>query len=113
MSLLSGSVVSALNGLVESVVKAGIGSPWAIGGGVVVLEMTGAETGRRRQVPVAGARWGDRLMISTVRSDSHWLHNVEENPSVRVWLGGRRRSAVARVNRGPINVVTLELADDG
>jgi hypothetical protein len=78
---------------------------------VVVLEMTGSESGRRRQVPVAGARWGDRLTISTVRSGSHWLRNVEINPSVKVWLGGRRRSATATVRRGPLNIVALELTD--
>jgi hypothetical protein len=112
MSLLPSSALRLADRAVDFYVKSGVGSPWRVGGGVVVLETTGARSGRRRQVPVAGARWGDRLAVSTVRSGSHWLRNVEVDPSVKVWLGGRRRSATATVTRGPLNIVTLELTDD-
>ena len=112
MSLLPGSALRMVDQAVDFYVKAGVGSPWRMGGGVVVLEMTGSKSGKRRHVPVAGARWGNRLVISTVRSGSHWLRNVEAEPSVQVWLGGRRRTATATVTRGPLNVVTLELTDE-
>jgi hypothetical protein len=112
MSLLPGSALRMVDQAVDYYVKTGVGSPWRVGSGVVVLEMTGAKSGKRRHVPVAGARWGNHLVISTVRSGSHWLRNVEADPSVQVWLGGRRRTATATVNRGPLNIVTLELTDE-
>jgi hypothetical protein len=112
MSLLPSSVVRTANGAVESLVRAGIGSPPALGGGVVVLETTGHKSGKRRHVPVLGARVGNRITVATVRADSHWLRNIEENPSVRVWLGGRRRSALARVSRAPLNLVSLDVVDE-
>jgi hypothetical protein len=112
MSLLPSSAFRAVNGAVEHLVRSGVGSPLAVGGGVIILETTGHVSGKRRHVPLIGARVGNRVTISTVRADSHWLRNVEENASVRVWLGGKRRSAFARVCRGPVNLVTLDVTDD-
>ena len=70
MSLLPPSALRMVDQAVDFYVKTGIGSPWRVGSGVVVLEMTGSRTGKRRQVPVASARWGNRLVLSTVRSGS-------------------------------------------
>jgi hypothetical protein len=47
--------------------------------------------------------------VSTVRSDSQWLRNIEADPDVAVWLGGQRRTATASVSRGALNRVRVEL----
>lgn len=102
---------SALNSVVRPAVKAGIGNPFPIGAGAVVLETTGRKSGLPRPVPVLSTRVGDTLTVSTVRSDSQWMRNAEADSNVAVWLGGKRREAVATVRRGPLNTVRLELVD--
>lgn len=97
----------ALNRVVRPLAKAGVGSPWPIGPGVVVLETRGRVTGRIREVPLLAYRLGDRLMVSTVRADSQWLRNLEADERCAVWYGGRRRATTAAVERGPLNVVYL------
>jgi deazaflavin-dependent oxidoreductase (nitroreductase family) len=77
----------------------------------VVLETTGRRTGLLRQVPLVATRLGDRLVVSTVRTGSEWIGNLEANPTAGVWLNGRRRAATAQVRRGPLNVVQLVLGD--
>ena len=108
-SRLSRSAFAALNGVVEPTVKAGIGNPWPLGGGVVVIDTIGRKSGRTRSVPLVATRVGDVLVVSTVRSNSLWLRNIEAEPAVGVWLGGRRRTAQATVMRGPLNTVVLRL----
>lgn len=98
-----------LNRVVAPLVRAGAASPWVLGGGLVLLETTGRRSGLVRQVPVVASRIGDRITVSTVRSDSQWLRNLEADPAASVWLGGRRRAVRARVSRGPVNVTTLTL----
>ncbi|HUS43772.1 MAG TPA: hypothetical protein VMY16_14000, partial [Ilumatobacteraceae bacterium] len=61
--------------------------------------------------PVLSTRVGDTLTVSTVRSDSQWMRNAEADPSVAVWLGGKRRDAVATVTRGRLNTIRLDLVD--
>ena len=102
---------SMLNAVVRPAVQAGLGNPFPIGAGAVVLETTGRRSGLPRLVPVLSTRAGDTLTVSTVRSDSQWIRNAEADSNVAVWLGGQRRSAVATVRRGPLNTVRLELAD--
>ncbi len=89
---------------------AGAGNPFPVGGGAIVLEVTGRVSGEPRQVPLLTTRLGDKLMVSTVRSDSQWLRNIKADPNVVVHLCGRRRTATAEVTLGTLNVVAISLA---
>ncbi len=100
---------STLNAVVRPAVRAGLGNPFPVGAGAIVLETTGRRSGLPRPVPVLSTRAGDTLTVSTVRADSQWIRNAEADPNVAVWLGGQRRDAVATVRRGPLNTVRLDL----
>ena len=100
-----------LNSVVRPAVKAGIGNPFPVGAGAVVLETTGRKSGLIRFVPVLATRIGDTLTISTVRGDSQWLANIEADKNVAVWLQGCRHPATATVNRGSLSTVRVALAD--
>jgi deazaflavin-dependent oxidoreductase (nitroreductase family) len=97
----------ALNRVVQPLAKRGVGSPWPLGAGLVVLETTGRTSRLPREVPLVGARVGDTVVVSTVRGRSQWLRNVEADPAVHVWLDGSRRPATATVQRGPLRIATL------
>jgi hypothetical protein len=100
----------ALNSLVAPAVQAGLANPLPVGSGAVILETIGRKSGLARRVPLLASRLGDRIVVSTVRNDSQWLKNVEANPDVTVWLGGRAKPATACVSRGPLNVAVLTLS---
>jgi len=99
----------ALNRVVVPLVRFGTASPPPVGGGLVVLETTGRSSGLLRRVPLVATRWGQQVYVSTFRSDSQWVRNLEADPAAGVWVGGRRREAVAGVRRGPLNVVRLSM----
>jgi hypothetical protein len=101
------AVFRAVNRVVGPAVKAGIGSPLPYGLGAVVLESTGRISGKQREVPVLGLRLGDRVVVSTVRPGSQWVQNLEANDRAAIWYCGRRHRATANVERGPLNLVTL------
>ena len=100
----------ALNSIARPALDAGIGNPLPIGFGAVVVETTGRKSGKPRQVPLLSLRVGDRLLVSTVRSDSQWLANLEADPSARVQLHGKYREATTTITRGPLNVAVLDTA---
>jgi hypothetical protein len=102
-------VFAAVNAVAAPLIRAGFANPLPIGAGPVALETTGRRSGLRRTVPLLAARLGDRLTVSTVRSDSQWLRNIEADENVAVWLFGERRDATATVTRGPLNTVRVEL----
>jgi hypothetical protein len=97
-----------LNGVVKPALEVGIGNPLPIGVGAVVVETTGRTSGKPRQVPLLSMRFGDRLLVSTVRSDSHWLANLEAEPAARVQLHGTFRDATTSITRGPLNVAVID-----
>lgn len=99
----------ALNRVVVPAVKAGLGSPLPIGAGLVVLETTGRSSGLPRQVPLVAARFGSNVAVSTVRSNSQWVKNLQADPSVSVWVGGKKRDGAAKVDAGSLNVASLDL----
>lgn len=99
-----------LNSVVKPTLATGIGNPLPIGVGAVVVETTGRVSGEPRQVPLLSMRLGDRIVVSTVRSDSQWLANLEAEPSARVQLQGKFRDAKSSVTRGPLNVAVIDTA---
>ncbi len=102
-----------LNTFVAPMVKAGIGNPLPIGAGSVVIETIGRVSGQVREVPLLSIRLGDQVLVSTVRGNSQWLKNLEADDQCAVWLFGRLRTARATaIERGPINIVVLELDDE-
>jgi hypothetical protein len=108
---ISKAVFRRVNRLVKPLVKAGLGSPLPVGLGAVVLESTGRVSGKPREVPVLGFRVGNRVVVSTIRSGSQWVKNLEADDQAAVWFCGKRRDAIASVRRGPLNVVTLDASD--
>lgn len=99
-----------LNSVIEPAVKSGVANPLPLGAGAVVVETVGRISGKQRRVPLLASRLCNKLIVSTVRSDSQWLKNIEAEPAVTVWLSGKPRDAHATVTRGPVNVVVLDLA---
>lgn len=106
---LTGLGFGALNSVVRPAVRAGFTNPLPVGLGAVVLETTGRKSGLPRSVPLVATRVGGNLVVSTVRGDSQWLKNIEADSNVTVWLMGQPRSAVGKVARGSLNIVTLVL----
>jgi F420H(2)-dependent quinone reductase len=79
-----------VNALLEPAIRAGLGAPLLAPAGLVVVEMTGAKTGKQRRVPLAALRFGPYLLIGTVRGErSLWVRNLAANGAVRVWLAAR------------------------
>lgn len=99
-----------LNSVVGPAVKAGVGNPLPVGSGLVILETVGRTSGKARQVPLVASRLGSTILVSTVRSNSQWVKNLEAEPQVKVWVGGTKRSATASVvSTSPLTVVSLTL----
>ena len=89
-----------LNRWVEPQVRAGLGSPRLVPGGLIVLETRGRRTGRRARIPLVATRFGDHVVVGTFRGDrSQWTRNLEAKPETRFWMGGRARPARATVIR--------------
>jgi len=82
----------ALNALIEPAVRAGCGSPGLMPTGLVVIETTGAQSGRPRRVPLLATVLDGCVFVSTVRGPrSAWVGNLRAHPEVRYWLAGRER----------------------
>ena len=107
---LSQPFFRTLNRVVAPLVKRGLGSPLPpVGAGLVMVESTGRVSGLPREVPLVGVRVGDRVVTSTVRSNSQWIRNLEADSSAGVWLFGCRRDAEATIRRGPLSFAAFDL----
>ena len=98
---------AALNRVAVPMVKAGIGAPPPFGIGLVVLETTGRTSGLPREVPLLASRCDRRISVSTVRSSSQWVRNLQAQPNASVWVGGRRRDVTSSVEPGALSVANL------
>ena len=106
---LTKTAFRTLNRFVVPLAKAGVFSPFPVGAGVVVLETTGRTSGLPREIPLLATRFGDRVTVSTVRTSSQWMRNLEADSAAGVWLHGRRREATASVSAGALSVARLDL----
>lgn len=71
------------------------------GSPLLLLQTTGAKTGRTRVKPLVYRRDGDRLVVFGTKGGSpthpEWFYNVRANPRVTVEVGSDRFEADARV----------------
>lgn len=87
-----------LNRVVEPMVRAGLGSPRIVPGGLIVLETRGRISGRKVRTPLAATRFGGHVIVATLRGQrSQWVLNLAADPKVRFWVGGRAREGRAFV----------------
>ena len=87
-----------LNRVVEPAVRIGIGSPRFVPGGLILLETVGFKSGQKRSTPLVATRLGRYVFVSTVRGErSFWVKNLQKQPRVQYYLGGRKREAKAFV----------------
>ena len=87
-----------MNRVVEPAVRRGVGSPRFVPGGLIVLETVGFKSGATRRTPLVATRFLGFVFVSTVRGDrSFWVKNLQKQPRVRYYLGGRPREARAFV----------------
>lgn len=95
---LEAQFLGTLNAIVESWVRAGVGSPGLLPAGLVVVETTGRKSRTPRRTPLVGVLLEGRLIVSTVRgSRAQWVRNAIETPAVRYWLAGSEHHGLATV----------------
>ena len=91
----------ALNSVVEPGVRRGVGSSRLLPASLVVLETVGFKSGLTRRTPLWSLRFGRYRIISTARGErSFWIKNLQRDPEVHVYVGGRRRAVNATVFAG-------------
>jgi F420H(2)-dependent quinone reductase len=102
----------AFNDTIEQLVRAGIGSPLPLplSAGIVILETKGRVSGKPRNTPLLAQRIGNSVVVSTVRTSSQWVRNLEADDAPQLVLNGKSRSVKAKVRRfGDLTVVRLDL----
>lgn len=81
-------------------------SAWAAGLPVVMLETTGARSGKLRALPVLAFPEGENLVVvaSNYGQSRHpgWYHNLTANPRGAVILNGASREIEATVIKDPV-----------
>jgi hypothetical protein len=87
-----------LNALVEPAVRAGCAAPGLVPTGMIVLETTGAKTGRAARVPLMTTVLEGCPFVGTTQGDrAQWLRNLRADQRVRYWLAGREHRGTALV----------------
>jgi deazaflavin-dependent oxidoreductase (nitroreductase family) len=82
-----------VNPVVKAAANAGLPLP-----GVVILETIGRKSGQPRRTPVGKAVEGDTLWIVTEHGHrANYVRNIKADPRVRVKVGRRWRSGIARL----------------
>ncbi len=100
-----------INSIVNGLVQRGIGSPWLVGSGLIVVETRGRKSGTPRRVPVLAQRFGNTLFVSTVRATSQWVRNLEADATPSIVLAGKSVPVSTAVTRiGDWTLIKLELA---
>ncbi len=70
----------------------------------LLLETTGARTGKRRRAVLPYFPAGDSIAIVGSRGgmphDPNWVHNLRADPHVGIWIDRERRAVRARVASG-------------
>jgi deazaflavin-dependent oxidoreductase (nitroreductase family) len=81
------------NPLVKAVASAGLVVP-----GIAILETTGRRSGQPRRTPVGASLDGDSCWIVAEHGrKAGYVRNIEANPSVRIKIGRRWHSGIARL----------------
>lgn len=87
-----------VNRWVEPQIRAGLGSPRLVPGGLIVLEARGRKTGRLSRTPLVATRIQGHLLVGTFRGRrSEWAKNLQASPETRYWLGGKPHATRAYV----------------
>ncbi|MEZ5573033.1 MAG: nitroreductase family deazaflavin-dependent oxidoreductase [Halioglobus sp.] len=102
---LEQAVFRSINTLVEPAVRRGIASSALTPVSLIVLESVGFKSGKARRTPLWSLRFGRYRIVSTVRGDrSFWVKNLQQQPRVSYYVGGKRREAEAIViDGGPLD----------
>lgn len=91
----------SLNRVVEPAVRRGIFSSRLFPTTLIVLESTGYVSGEKRRTPLFCQQLGPYALISTARGNrSFWVRNLQKEPEVAYFVGGRPRRANALVITG-------------
>ena len=100
----------ALNSVVEPAVRRGIFSSRLLPTTLIVLESTGYISGQPRRTPLLCQQLGSHVLISTGRGKrSFWVRNLQRDPEIEYFMGGRAYPAEAMVITGDMPVDSTQL----
>jgi hypothetical protein len=98
-----------LNGFVEPAVRKGILSPQCAPVGLILPETIGFKSGRVRSTPLLATHVGDYTIVSTVRGkQSFWIRNLQEQPDISFYKGGRLKKASSVVITSETNPQAID-----
>jgi deazaflavin-dependent oxidoreductase (nitroreductase family) len=64
---------------------------WLMGSGTLLITLTGRKSGKPVTLPVSFYTLDGAMWITSHRSRV-WWRNLQANPDVRLWVGGRRQA---------------------
>jgi deazaflavin-dependent oxidoreductase (nitroreductase family) len=98
-----------LNRFVEPAVRKGILSPKCAPVGLILLETIGFKSGSVRSTPLLATHVGGYTIVSTVRGKkSFWIRNLQEQPDISFYKGGRLKKARSLVITSETDPQTLD-----